>query len=142
MPATNAAKSSITILLLNKTLETFLSTILSAKPSAIADLPTPGSPTKIGLFFFLLLRIWDTLSISLCLPTTGSNLPSLAYFVRSLPKLSKTGVRLLVFDFGFSDFDEPKTSSFSSLSSSSPKDSLCFELISILFVSYSSKIIS
>ena len=57
VPATKAAKSSITILLLNKTLETFLCTILSAKPSAIADLPTPGSPTKIGLFFFLLLSI-------------------------------------------------------------------------------------
>jgi hypothetical protein len=31
--------------------------ILWAIPSAIAVLPTPGSPIKIGLFFVLLVRI-------------------------------------------------------------------------------------
>jgi len=47
--------------------------ILSASPSAIADFPTPGSPIRTGLFFFLLARICETLSISSSLPTIGSN---------------------------------------------------------------------
>ena len=85
LPATIAAKSSIIILLLNKFLDTFLSTILRASPSAIADFPTPGSPTRIGLFFFLLLRICETLSISLFLPTIGSSFPSF-------------GIKTLIFD--------------------------------------------
>ena len=57
VPATKEAKSKVTTRLLNKTLDTFLCTILNAKPSAIADFPTPGSPIKIGLFFFLLDKI-------------------------------------------------------------------------------------
>jgi hypothetical protein len=54
------------------------------------DFPTPGSPIRRGLFFyvgsngkhvrFLFSR------------TTGSNFPSSAISVKSLPKLSKTGV--------------------------------------------------
>ena len=92
VPATKLAKSSVTTRLLNKILETFLLTILFAKPSAMADLPTPGSPIKRGLFFFLLLKICETRSISFSLPTTGSSFPSSAIAVRSLPKLSKTGV--------------------------------------------------
>ena len=32
--------------------------ILSASPSAMAVLPTPGSPTRSGLFFFRRARIW------------------------------------------------------------------------------------
>ena len=95
MPATTLAKSNEITLLLYNSLETFLSTILSANPSAIADFPTPGSPISKGLFFFLLLKICETLSISLCLPIIGSSLPSEAKRVKSLPKLSKTGV----FDF-------------------------------------------
>ena len=63
-----------------------------AKPSAMALLPTPGSPINKGLFFFLRLKICETRSISFSLPTTGSSLLSSASFVRSLPKLSKTGV--------------------------------------------------
>ena len=95
VPATTLAKSNEITLLLYNSLETFLSTILSANPSAIADFPTPGSPISKGLFFFLLLKICETLSISLCLPIIGSSLPSDAKRVKSLPKLSKTGV----FDF-------------------------------------------
>ena len=57
VPATKEAKSSETIRLLNKTLDTFLCVILNANPSAIADLPTPGSPMRRGLFFFLLESI-------------------------------------------------------------------------------------
>ncbi len=57
VPATKLAKSNTTTLLLYKTLETFLCTIRNANPSAIADFPTPGSPIRRGLFFFLLLNI-------------------------------------------------------------------------------------
>ena len=67
-----------------------------AKPSAIALFPTPGSPIKMGLFFFLRLRTWLTRSISFALPTIGSRRPSSAMRVKSLPKLSSTGV----LDFG------------------------------------------
>ena len=91
-----------------------------ANPSAIADLPTPGSPIKSGLFFFLRLKICETRSISFSLPTTGSNLSCAASAVMSFPKLSKTGV----FDFldfaGSADgtkgfcFSWPSSSSFSS----------------------------
>ena len=70
-------------------------TISCAKPSTIALLPTPGSPMRIGLFFFLLPRISLTRIISFSLPTTGSSFPSAAACVRSVPKLSSTGV----FDF-------------------------------------------
>ena len=78
VPATRLAKSSVTTLLSKRILETFLWTILKAKPSTMADLPTPGSPINRGLFFFLLLNIWETRCISPSLPTTGSNLPSVA----------------------------------------------------------------
>ena len=39
-------------------------TILKAKPSAIAVLPTPGSPIKTGLFFVFLDNILITFLIS------------------------------------------------------------------------------
>ena len=57
VPATNDAKSNVTTRLLNKTRETLRCTILKAKPSAIADLPTPGSPINNGLFFLRRERI-------------------------------------------------------------------------------------
>ena len=97
VPATKLAKSREIILLLYKTLETFFSIILIAKPSAIADLPTPGSPISRGLFFLRLLNIWETLWISRSLPIIGSKLLFSAKNVKSFPKLSNTGV----FDFLF-----------------------------------------
>ncbi len=57
VPATIDAISKVTIRLLNNIRGTFLCLIRSANPSAIADLPTPGSPISIGLFFFLRLNI-------------------------------------------------------------------------------------
>ena len=48
------------------------STIFFASPSIRAVLPTPDSPTKIGLFFDLLAKICDILSTSLSRPTNGS----------------------------------------------------------------------
>ena len=92
VPATIDPMSRLTTLLLSRFLETFLWIILKASPSAIADLPTPGSPIRTGLFFFLLARIWETLSISESLPTIGSNFPLFARSVRSLLKESNAGV--------------------------------------------------
>ena len=97
VPATTAVISSAITRLSNKMRETFFSTIRSASPSTIADLPTPGSPMRIGLFFLRRLRIWANRSISLIRPTTGSNLPSSAARVISVPKLSSTGVSLVGF---------------------------------------------
>ena len=57
VPATNDAKSSAITLLLNNTRDTFFCIIRVAKPSAIADLPTPGSPINNGLFFLRLDNI-------------------------------------------------------------------------------------
>ena len=104
VPATKLARSRDTILLSKRIRDTFRLTTLIANPSAIADLPTPGSPISMGLFFFLLLKIWETRSISLCRPTTGSNFPVSAKKVRSLPKLSSTGVLVFLFAFPFWDW--------------------------------------
>lgn len=58
-------------------------TIRSARPSATAVFPTPGSPIKTGLFLLLLERMRMQRRISLSLPMTGSSLPSSASAVRS-----------------------------------------------------------
>ena len=63
-----------------------------AKPSAIAVLPTPGSPIKTGLFLVRRPRIWITRSISFSRPTTGSSLPSWASCVKLEPNSSRVGV--------------------------------------------------
>ena len=65
------------------------STIRCASPSAMAVLPTPGSPTNIGLFLVLRVRICNTLRISSSLPITGSSLPFLANSFRFLAYLFK-----------------------------------------------------
>ncbi len=76
VPATNAPifneKSSIP----NKGLFFWFSSI--ANPSATAVLPTPGSPTNKGLFFFLRNKTSEVRLISLLLPIMGSIFPSLA----------------------------------------------------------------
>ena len=61
-----------------------------AKPSTMAVLPTPGSPTRTGLFLVLLLRTCMTRSASRDLPITGSTFPSFASWVRFLPNWSRT----------------------------------------------------
>ena len=63
--------------------------IFIANPCAIAVLPTPGSPTRQGLFFVRLFKICITLSSSLSLPITISNWLFLAFKVKFVPKLSK-----------------------------------------------------
>ena len=89
-------------------------TIRWAKPSTIAVLPTPGSPIRTGLFLVLLLNIWIVLLISSSLPITGSRIPSLADFVRSMPNLSKVSFELsklsLIVDSDFILFKSSKNS--------------------------------
>ena len=92
VPATIDAISKATTLLSNNTRDTFLCTILSAKPSTIADFPTPGSPINTGLFFLRRLKICARRSISRSRPTMGSKRSSKAAFVISVPKESKAGV--------------------------------------------------
>ena len=123
VPATKAAKSSITTRRLKRTRDTFRWTIRRARPSTMAVLPTPGSPMRIGLFFLRLLRIWETRSISVSRPTMGSSLSLMAISVTSLPKLSKTGV----LDFVLPRLEKPGPPSFrlepGSSSAASPSSS-------------------
>ena len=130
VPATTDDMSSITTRLSCRILDTFFSTILKASPSTMADFPTPGSPIRIGLFFFLRLNICATRSISRSRPTTGSSLPSAAASVMSEPNLSRAGVSVANFLPCFcakftdelGDFGElPKFSFISSSASSSSK---------------------
>ncbi|MCY1552913.1 hypothetical protein D9M68_893460 [compost metagenome] len=53
VPATSAARSREITRLSNSTRLTLRCTMRRARPSTIAVLPTPGSPIRIGLFFFL-----------------------------------------------------------------------------------------
>ena len=54
-----------------------------ARPSAMAVLPTPGSPIRTGLFLVRRDRIWMTRAISFSRPMTGSSLPLRAASVKS-----------------------------------------------------------
>ena len=60
----------------------------SARPSTSAVLPTPASPTTIGLFCRRRIRMSTTSRISRSRPCTGSMLPALACAVRSVVNLS------------------------------------------------------
>ncbi|KKP53072.1 MAG: hypothetical protein UR45_C0032G0004 [candidate division WS6 bacterium GW2011_WS6_33_547] len=85
LPAIILATSSDTILISLKDGGTRPSAIFCARPSTNTVLPTPASPTTIGLFFLLLLSILIMFPNSSSLPTSGSNLPSLANSTKSLP---------------------------------------------------------
>ena len=76
------------------------SAIAFASPSAIAVLPTPDSPTKIGLFFLRLPRTWKSLSSVSVLPISGSISPS---FARLLRFVKNSGCDS--FSFGVSSID-------------------------------------
>mmetsp|Transcript_30002 Transcript_30002/g.57628 ORF Transcript_30002/g.57628 Transcript_30002/m.57628 type:complete len:246 (+) Transcript_30002:1709-2446(+) len=62
------------------------STMRRARPSAMAVLPTPGSPNRMGLFFWRRARICMTRATSRSRPMTGSVAPSSARAVRSTQK--------------------------------------------------------
>ena len=57
----------------------------SARPCAMAVLPTPGSPTKTGLFFERRPRMRIVLSSCCSRPIIGSRVPARARSVRSSP---------------------------------------------------------
>ena len=97
VPATTPVISSVIMRLLNRVGEQRCMTIISASPSTMALLPTPGSPIRMGLFFLRRPKISTTRSISRSRPTQGSNLPNAAWSVKSVPKLSNTGVLDLTF---------------------------------------------
>ena len=59
--------------------------ILWAMPSAIAVLPTPGSPMRTGLFLVRRDSICIARRISSSRPMTGSSFPSSADLVKSIP---------------------------------------------------------
>ena len=84
-PATSADTSNVMRRLLRRMSGTWLATMSCAKPSAMAVLPTPGSPRMSGLFFWRRERICMTRSIYEARPMTGSSLPSRAFLVRSVP---------------------------------------------------------
>ncbi len=65
------------------------SMIFLAKPSTMAVLPVPGSPTRTGLFLVRLERIWVMRRISSSRPMTGSILPCWASWVKSWVYFSK-----------------------------------------------------
>jgi hypothetical protein len=92
VPATSAPMSSVSTRLLSNDSGMLPSTICWASPSAIAVLPTPGSPIKAGLFLVRRLRIWMTRSISISRPITGSSWFLRASSVRSRPNWSRSGV--------------------------------------------------
>ena len=95
VPATTPVRSSVNTRLPNNKGGHFLLAMACANPSTIALFPTPGSPIRIGLFFFLRPRISMTRIISFSRPTTSSSLLFRAWRVRSVEKLSSMGV----FDF-------------------------------------------
>ena len=92
VPATIMARSSTTMRRSRSSSGTLPSTISWARPSTMAVLPTPASPSSTGLFLVRRQRIWMTRSISFARPMTGSSLPWRASSVRSRPKLSRAGV--------------------------------------------------
>ena len=61
---------------------TSFATIFCARPSRIAVLPTPGSPTKIGLFLLRRTNTCNTRVNSALRPITGSSSPFSALVVR------------------------------------------------------------
>ena len=61
--------------------------IRRAMPSAMAVLPTPASPTRMGLFFVRRERICSTRRISSSRPITGSSLPLRACSLRLIAYL-------------------------------------------------------
>mmetsp|Transcript_120504 Transcript_120504/g.336216 ORF Transcript_120504/g.336216 Transcript_120504/m.336216 type:complete len:288 (-) Transcript_120504:529-1392(-) len=112
VPERSMPRSSSTIRLPCSKSGTSPAAILIASPSAMAVLPTPGSPMSTGLFFCLRARIWIVLSISSSLPTSGSICPAAAALVRSLPNSSRVAA--------LSVFPPLVVTPTSSLSSSAP----------------------
>ena len=84
-PATRAPMSRAKMVLSFREVGTSPLTIRWARPSAMAVLPTPGSPMRTGLFLLFRERIRMTLRISSSRPMTGSSLFCRARSTRSVP---------------------------------------------------------
>ena len=87
-PAMSAPRSSATTLRSLRLSGTSPRMIRWASPSAMAVLPTPGSPMSTGLFLVRRDSTWMTRRISSSRPMTGSSLPARASRVRSRPYFS------------------------------------------------------
>ncbi len=92
-PACNRPKSRVRTLTVFKLSGTLPSAIRSASPSTKAVLPTPGSPTRIGLFLRRRDRISTIWRISLSRPKIGSICPVFALAVTSNVNLSSAACR-------------------------------------------------
>ena len=102
VPATNVPKSKENITAPDKTSGTSLSTIRLARPSAIAVLPTPASPTNSGLFLRRLQSVCTVLSISLSRPIRGSIKPASALLFRLIENCSSNDSFFLGFSGSYS----------------------------------------
>ena len=91
VPATISDRSRAMIRLLARKIGTLPSTMRSARPSTMAVLPTPGSPSRMGLFLVRRERIWMMRSTSTSRPISGSKPPSAASVVRSRPYSVRNG---------------------------------------------------
>ena len=87
-PAISAPRSRAMTRLSLRSSGTSPRTMRCASPSAIAVLPTPGSPISTGLFFVRRESTCITRRISSSRPMTGSSLPCRASSVRSRPYFS------------------------------------------------------
>ncbi len=92
VPATMSARSSVMTRLSRRSSGTSPETIAWARPSTIAVLPTPASPSRTGLFFVRRQSTWITRSISEARPITGSSASFAASSFRSRPKAVSAGV--------------------------------------------------
>jgi len=93
-PAIMPPRSSATTRQPRSVSGTSSATMRTARPSAMAVLPTPASPISTTLFLRRRERISAVCSISSVRPITGSMRPSAASAVRSWPKPSSAGVPL------------------------------------------------
>ncbi len=92
VPATISARSRVMTFLSARISGTLPLAISCARPSTMAVLPTPASPTSTGLFLVRRQRIWMTRLISFLRPMTGSISPLRASSVRSRPNAFSAGV--------------------------------------------------
>jgi hypothetical protein len=89
-PATRAARSSCMSLRSRRLSGTSPAAMRRAMPSAIAVLPTPGSPIRTGLFLVRRESTWMARRISSSRPITGSSFCWRAASVRSRQYLFRT----------------------------------------------------
>ena len=93
MPATKDDNSKLTNLCPRNGAGHLDSSInICATPSAIAVLPTPGSPMRQTLFFLRRIKVRIQERISLSRQYTGSSNPSIANCVRSVPYSFSVGI--------------------------------------------------